>query len=308
MLNARGLVGILLALVGGQLVEAFAVGGASRLAAGRHVFSGTPMASITRVPQQQRGRSVSSSRGYARMLAGQEFATCSEDDFRAYIIGWTLVWSGIIPYTFIASRNVLGEVISFKARPTVKEGEDATISNQGLLLYKDPVKLLDVINIVGRFQTFDEVQNKKKGGNMSDYLFRPAFKENLRKSKFKGWPKGPDGEPALKDAFGGDVKAVTRGMAKRELSESAMDAVFDSFVGSPLSIVADRFKVDNQLENWRKDGTFNIKGFEQGLLVGRLLFLFTAVSLIALLLAGYGVFFIQPLVIRYGNPLAFLGF
>lgn len=38
------------------------------------------------------------------MLAGQEFATCSDEDFRAYIIGWTLVWSGIIPYTFIASK------------------------------------------------------------------------------------------------------------------------------------------------------------------------------------------------------------
>lgn len=72
---------------------------------------------------------------------------------------------------------------------------------------------------------------------------QPAFQkhqENLRRSKFKGWPKGPDGEPALKDAFGGDVKAVARGMAKRELSDSAMDAVFDSFCGSPLSIVADR--------------------------------------------------------------------
>ena len=192
------------------------------------------------------------------MLAGQEFATCSEDDFRAYIIGWTFVWSGIIPYTFIASKvrtvgtrllvlhlqedtrvdcsgrarghlswihsprdraklrmmfhrveyvafllvhgnlmrsylptvylsgcflcensivevmhcihrlgargnpcispcqpqNVLGEVIGFKALPTVKEGDDATISNQGLLLYKDPIKLLDIVNIIGRFQTW----------------------------------------------------------------------------------------------------------------------------------------------------------
>lgn len=52
------------------------------------------------------------------------------------------------------SQNVLGEVIGFKARPTVKEGEDATISNQGLLLYKDPIKLLDIVNIVGRFQTW----------------------------------------------------------------------------------------------------------------------------------------------------------
>lgn len=32
-----------------------------------------------------------------------------------------------------------------------------------------------------------------------------------------------------------------------------------------------RFKVDNQLENWRKDNTFNVKGFENGLLLGRLL-------------------------------------
>lgn len=38
------------------------------------------------------------------MMVGQDFATCSEDDFRAYIIGWTFVWSGIIPYTFIAAR------------------------------------------------------------------------------------------------------------------------------------------------------------------------------------------------------------
>lgn len=54
----------------------------------------------------------------------------------------------------VVSQNVLGEVIGFKARPTVKEGEDATISNQGLLLYKDPIKLLDIVNIVGRFQTW----------------------------------------------------------------------------------------------------------------------------------------------------------
>lgn len=40
------------------------------------------------------------------------------------------------------------------------------------------------------------------------------------------------------------MKAATRSIAKRELSESAMDAVFDSFVGSPLSIVADRQEVD----------------------------------------------------------------
>lgn len=42
--------------------------------------------------------------GGARMLAGLEFATCSDEDFRNYIVGWTFVWSGIIPYTFIAAK------------------------------------------------------------------------------------------------------------------------------------------------------------------------------------------------------------
>lgn len=66
------------------------------------------------------------------------------------------------------------------------------------------------------------------------------FKESLRKRKFKGWPKGPDGQPALGDVFGGDIRAVSSKLSKRELSESTMDAVFDSFCGSPLALFADR--------------------------------------------------------------------
>lgn len=50
-------------------------------------------------------------------------------------------------------QNVLGAVVSVKALPSVSKGEDATISNQSLLLYKDPIKLIDIVNIVGRFQT-----------------------------------------------------------------------------------------------------------------------------------------------------------
>lgn len=38
------------------------------------------------------------------MLSGQEFATCSDDEFKAYIIGWTFAWSGIIPYTILAAK------------------------------------------------------------------------------------------------------------------------------------------------------------------------------------------------------------
>ena len=71
-------------------------------------------------------------------------------------------------------------------------------------------------------------------------FFLITLQESLRKRKFKEWPKGPDGQLALQDAFGSDIKAMTRTIAKRPLSESAMNAVFDTFAGSPLSIVADR--------------------------------------------------------------------
>lgn len=75
-------------------------------------------------------------------------------------------------------------------------------------------------------------------------LFVPPYnidscqQESLRRRKFKGWPNGPDGQPALSEAL--DVKTASRSMAKRELSESTMDAMFDSFCGSPLSAIADR--------------------------------------------------------------------
>ncbi|CAM9475363.1 unnamed protein product [Choristocarpus tenellus] len=175
------------------------------------------------------------------MLSGQEFATCSDADFQAYIAGWLFVWSGIIPYTFIAAKNVLGEVVSAKLNPAVAKGEDATISNQAILLYPEPVKILDLINIVGRFESFEDVQPMEKSTfGSSNYLNRADFKASLQKRKFKGWPMGPDGKPAVASAFGGDVRKVSTLLARRELSESTMDAVFDSFCGSPLSIIADR--------------------------------------------------------------------
>ncbi|CAM9581584.1 unnamed protein product [Discosporangium mesarthrocarpum] len=267
--------------------------------------------SPARIGQEQvaRKHEQRASRGGPCMLSGQEFATCSDADFQAYIAGWLFVWSGIIPYTFIAARNILGNVVTGKFNAAVSEGEDATISNQALLFYPEPIKLLDVINIAGRFESFDDVQPKDKSNfGSTAYLNRRDFKESVKKSKFKGWPKGPDGQPAAGKAFSGDVNRLSATLAKREIPESTLDAFFDTFCGSPLSVIADRFKVDNQLAQWRKDGTFNITAFEGGLAFARLLFLGTIVAVLSLEAAGYGVFFIQPLIIRYGNPLAFLGF
>lgn len=59
----------------------------------------------------------------------------------------------MLSVNLIRAQNVLGSVVSAKVLPAVSKGEDATVSNQPLLLYKEPIKLMDVVNIVGRFQT-----------------------------------------------------------------------------------------------------------------------------------------------------------
>lgn len=60
---------------------------------------------------------------------------------------------GLLADFGIESQNLFGAVLGSKPLPVVSEGEDATVSNQTVLLYKEPIKLLDIINIVGRFQT-----------------------------------------------------------------------------------------------------------------------------------------------------------
>lgn len=75
-------------------------------------------------PRGGRALHGSCPRRTSRMLTGQEFATCSDDEFRAYIIGWTFAWSGIIPYTIIAAkvRTIAGGSIELVVFAHVSNG------------------------------------------------------------------------------------------------------------------------------------------------------------------------------------------
>jgi hypothetical protein len=51
---------------------------------------------------------------------------------------------------------ILKDIFAYRSLPAVKEGELATLPGQPYLLYPEPVRLLDIINIMGRFSSFDE--------------------------------------------------------------------------------------------------------------------------------------------------------
>ena len=79
-----------------------------------------------------------------------------------------------------------------------------------------------------------------------------------------------------------------------------LDVVFDTFSGSSRAYIADRFKVEKQLQAWRKDDkSFDMAAFERGLAVSRATLLFTYSLLIAMQAAAWFVFFINPLTQRY---------
>jgi hypothetical protein len=66
--------------------------------------------------------------------------------------------AGILPYTIMANGKVLEDIKQLKINDAVTDGIDATVSNQKQLLYNIPIKQIDVINIISRFSTFDELQ------------------------------------------------------------------------------------------------------------------------------------------------------
>jgi hypothetical protein len=86
----------------------------------------------------------------------------------------------------------------------------------------------------------------------------------------------------------------------QQIPEEMLDVVFDTFSGSSRAYIADRFKVEKQLQAWRKDDkSFDMAAFERGLAVSRATLLFTYSLLIAMQAAAWFVFFINPLTQRY---------
>ena len=81
----------------------------------------------------------------------------------------------------MANGKVFEDIQQLRVNDAVSDGIDATVSNQKLLLYNAPIKQIDVINIISRFSTFDELQvsavinfSHTKCMSMPNYLYLDA--------------------------------------------------------------------------------------------------------------------------------------
>lgn len=93
------------------------------------------------------------------------------------------------------------------------------LPNSSLLFASEKIPLVDIIAIVGRIQNKDSLCDWKNLQSVKDstlstpvmWLPRKQFKENVRSSKFLGWPVDENGEPV----GGRDLEAAE----KRRISQ-----------------------------------------------------------------------------------------
>ena len=138
-----------------------------------------------------------------------------------------------------------------------------------LLLQSDDVLLTDVIAIIGRLT--DDVHSVANWKNLPSakleyaispilWLPRATFKQNIRKAKFRGWPKDPKtGKPVGGEALR-DAEKARISKSNAIIPDAVLDTVFDSWDWGASISTPD--KVDGQLKSWRRDrDSFDLNNF-----------------------------------------------
>jgi hypothetical protein len=173
----------------------------------------------------------------------------------------------------------------------------------GLLFAADRIPLADIVAILGRIKDIDTIADWKnlpstKLPNVSlksppMWLPRKAFKVNIRKAKFLGWPTDPKtGKPV----GGEELKAAEASRISKQgaaISDAALDAVFDSWAWG--ASVATPDKVGNTLRIIKPSPTeVDIGSFIGAALRGRSATGIAALTFIAIQLTCFGALFLGP--------------
>jgi hypothetical protein len=179
------------------------------------------------------------------------------------------------------------------------------LANSQFLFSADDIPLVDIIAILGRIDDVDSVADwndlpSTKRGNTSSnppmWLPRKAFKVNIRKNNFLGWPNDPKtglpvGGEQLKLA---EEKRISKMNAI--IGDAALDAVFDSW--SWGASIATPDKVANTLKIAKPvPGTneVDLDAFVGAAIRGRSNTAFAALSFVIIQLIVLGALFIGPL-------------
>ena len=181
------------------------------------------------------------------------------------------------------------------------------LDNSQFLFSADDIPLVDIVAILGRIDDVDSVADwkdlpsTKRGTEISSnppmWLPRKAFKVNIRKNKFLGWPNDlktglPVGGEQLKLA---EEKRISKKDAT--IGDAALDAVFDSW--SWGASIATPDKVANTLKIAKPVPGANevdLDAFVGAAIRGRSNTAFAALSFVIIQIIVFGVLFIGPLI------------
>lgn len=216
---------------------------------------------------------------------------------------------GLIPAAIAANKSLVG-TLSGKRRGG-EEGSTAEyitdsgatgpeIPNSFLLFASEKIPLVDIIAIIGRIGNTDSIADWRNLPSTKDssptnpvmWLPRKMFKENVRSSKFLGWPVDENGEPiGGKELENAEKKRISQ--KNVVIGDAALDAVFDTWAWG--ASVATPDKVEQTLNLYRKDTkSLDLGEFVNSAARGRAVTGLGAFTFVFIQVIAYGTLFVAP--------------
>jgi len=177
-----------------------------------------------------------------------------------------------------------------------------SVTGSAFMFQNGDVKLSDIIAVIGRIPDLESVADwrnlpsTKRMGTVGTtppmWLPRAAFKVNMRKAPFKGWPVDQNGVPI----GGEDFKREQEKRISQKgymISDAALDAVWDTWSGG--SGISTPDKVAGALRSYRKSSTeFDVNSFAVSVVLGKSVVVLAAITFIFIQVIALGTLFIAP--------------
>eukprot|EP00535_Pseudo-nitzschia_heimii_P006106 CAMPEP_0197185198 /NCGR_PEP_ID=MMETSP1423-20130617/11413_1 /TAXON_ID=476441 /ORGANISM="Pseudo-nitzschia heimii, Strain UNC1101" /LENGTH=304 /DNA_ID=CAMNT_0042636199 /DNA_START=147 /DNA_END=1061 /DNA_ORIENTATION=+ len=194
------------------------------------------------------------------------------------------------------------------------------LPSKQFLFAADAIPIADIVAVLGRIEDKDSLANWRAlpsatrgavtpGQDPPMWLPRKAFKVQIRKNRFLGWPNDPKtGLPV----GGEDLKRTEeKRIAKKDalIGDAALDAVFDSWAGG--ASVATPDKVESTLRKIKPiPGTneVDLNAFVGAAIQGRANTAFASLTFIVIQIFSIGSLFINPLIKSLTGVDVFSGF
>uniref|UniRef100_A0A7S1BLB2 Uncharacterized protein n=1 Tax=Corethron hystrix TaxID=216773 RepID=A0A7S1BLB2_9STRA len=231
---------------------------------------------------------------------------------------------GLIPALISANTRIIESLTRKGAAPPKEEGDPSksldpyaalpisyvsdsgasgpTLSCSPLLFSGEPVKLVDVLAVIGRISDVNDVARwsdlpstklpNVSSNNPPQWLPRNTYKVNIRAAKWRGWPVNADGSPI----GGGELQRSEEKRLRQkgaEISDAALDVVFDTWaLGAG---VATPDKVSEALSSYLKsNGTFDLGKFQSAAVLGRAVTAAAILFFLVIQVIAFGTLFIAP--------------